>query len=70
MKSICTNKVRPIDINDAASSTDRRKCVFEPVCVFERGSVFGLGHSHLFPSRMDLMEATGQGADRFIRVVI
>lgn len=31
MKSICTNKVRPIDINDAASSADRRKCVFEPV---------------------------------------
>lgn len=72
VKSICTNKVKPIDINDAASSADRRKCVFEAVCVcvLERGSVFGLGHSHLFPSRMDLMEATGQGADRFIRVVI
>lgn len=72
VKSICTNKVKPIDINDAASSANRKKCVFEAVCVcvFERGSVFGLGHSHLFPSRMDLMEATGQGADRFIRVVI
>lgn len=70
VKSICTYKGRPIDINDAASSTECRKCAFEPVCAFERASVLGPGHSHLFPSRMDLMEATGHGADRFIRVVI
>lgn len=29
-----------------------------------------VSQTHLFPSRMDLMGATGQGADRFIRVVI
>lgn len=56
-----------MDINDAASSTDRRKRVLESVCVC---SSEGVGPSHLFPSRMDLSEATGQGADRFIRVVI
>lgn len=70
VKRICTYKGRPIDINDAASSTECRKCAFQPVCAFERASVLGPGHSHLFPSRMDLMEATGHGADRFIRVVI
>lgn len=35
VKSICTNKGRPIDINGAASSTECRKCTFEPVCAFE-----------------------------------
>lgn len=29
-----------------------------------------VSQTHLFPSRMDLIGATGQGADRFIRVII
>lgn len=46
VKSICTYKGRPIDINDAASSTECRKCAFEPVCAFERASVSEVRVTH------------------------
>lgn len=68
VKDICNHTERPIGINGAACSRGLEKCVF--VCGWEWGSMFGLGQTHLFPSRMDLLRATGQGADRFIRVVI
>lgn len=44
----------------------------ESVCVGvceRRAYLIWVTQTHLFPSRMDLIEATGQGADRFIRVI-
>lgn len=46
VKSICTHKERPIDINGVACGPGHGKCVFEVVCVREGGSLFGLGQSH------------------------
>lgn len=70
VKNICSHKERPIGINGVACSRGHGKWVFESVCVREGACLVWVSQTHLFPSRMDLMGATGQGADRFIRVVI
>lgn len=71
VKNICSHKERPIGINDAVGSRGHRKCAFVCVCEckFEVCLVW-VSQTHLFPTRMDLTKATGQGAHRFIRLVI
>lgn len=66
VKNICSHKERPIGINSVACGKGHG----ESVCPYEwRACLIWVSQTHLFPSRMDLMEATGQGADRFIRVI-
>lgn len=45
-------------------------CLSQCVCASKGVCLVWVSQTHLFPSRMDLMGATGQGADRFIRVII